>query len=288
MCTRPLHYFESNLIDNETGKKPGFITGYQVKLAGFRLFAKHGIACTETYLAKPVEVPCGKCPECRKALKMQWVARAVAELETSKHAYFLTLTYDNDHLPSDFMCHKEHIQVFLNRFRKNNKTRYLIVGEHGELSNRPHYHAILYTENPIDDLIPVNKSKTLPLYESDKVTKQWQNGIVKIGVAYPQAIAYSVGYLVSKEKKTAFKMQSQGLGYQFFSGLNRRYVLSDMHGHEMIVSLPRYLKKKYDLNFDYDDSLNSIKWHNEVVASGLKEETYRDFKEYLEESKLQK
>lgn len=280
MCTRPLHFFRSNIPD-ENGKYPGFITGYQRDLVGFKDFAKHNIKCTSTYLCSPIKVPCGKCPECRKALKRQWVARTVAEMETSPFSYFLTLTYDNEHLTD---CNKKDIQEFLNRFRYKNKTRYLVVGELGDKTNRPHYHAIIFPEKPIDDLERINNSKVLPYYKSNKVASQWQKGNVMITEASPSTIAYTVGYMVSKKKKTTFKMQSQGLGYKFFEDLKKTYILSDNRGHEMIVGLPRYLKKKYGLDFELNDFLLNLRWSNEVKTSGLDEESYRTHKEFIEEA----
>lgn len=281
MCTRPLHFFRSNVKD-ENGKYPGFITGYQRNTMPATEFWKRGLPCSDTFVSVAIKVPCGKCPECRAKRKREWIMRTIAEMETSDYAYFVTLTYDNDHL---IQCNKEDVQKFLNRFRKHNKCRYLFVAELGSESNRPHYHAILFPEKPLTDLERINNSKTLLYYRSNFVERCWDNkGFVQIAEANAATIAYTVGYMVQKEKKTVFKLQSQGLGYEYFKDLKKSYVLSDSRGHEMITSLPRYLKAKYNLDFDVNYYLLGQSWRNEVKLSDMSEEQYRCFKEYLQEA----
>lgn len=53
--------------------------------------AKHGV--------NHVPVPCGRCYLCRKRRVAQWSFRLLKELEVSISAYFVTLTYDNNHVP---------------------------------------------------------------------------------------------------------------------------------------------------------------------------------------------
>lgn len=64
--------------------------------------------------------------------------------------YFLTLTYNNEHLPKCGIF-KEEIQLFLKRLRIkldrlniSHNLRYVAVGEYGSKSKRPHYHMILW------------------------------------------------------------------------------------------------------------------------------------------------
>lgn len=44
-------------------------------------------------------VPCGKCSACLNAKSVNWVERLNAECSVSKYVVFVTLTYDNHHLP---------------------------------------------------------------------------------------------------------------------------------------------------------------------------------------------
>lgn len=96
-------------------------------------------------------VPCGKCELCRDKKSREWSFRAICENATSTSMpYFLTLTYNNEHLPKCGIF-KEEIQLFLKRLRikldrlnVSHNLRYVAVGEYGSKSKRPHYHMILW------------------------------------------------------------------------------------------------------------------------------------------------
>ena len=45
------------------------------------------------------EVPCGKCAECMKSQQNFWYLRFLEESKQWKYVYFVTYTYDNDHIP---------------------------------------------------------------------------------------------------------------------------------------------------------------------------------------------
>lgn len=102
-----------------------------------------------------IDVPCGKCIACLSNRKNNWVFRLKKEFDKSFSASFLTLTYDDLHLPRNelgvnVLC-KKHLQDFLKRLRinferqgYNNKIRYFAVGEYGSQTLRPHYHLILF------------------------------------------------------------------------------------------------------------------------------------------------
>lgn len=63
---------------------------------------------------------------------------------------FVTLTYDDDHVPLDRdgvpQLHKPDVTRFLEKFRyrSNQPVRYLAVGEYGSQTWRPHYHLVLF------------------------------------------------------------------------------------------------------------------------------------------------
>lgn len=62
-------------------------------------------------------VPCHKCPLCNEKKAQQWSFRALCESYTSnKQAYFITLTYNNEHLPKNGVFPEE-IQLFFKRLR---------------------------------------------------------------------------------------------------------------------------------------------------------------------------
>lgn len=76
---------------------------------------------------------CGHCLACKIQRSREWSFRLSLEAHYWKDASFLTLTYKNDSLPADKSLHKEHLQKFFKRLRKdlNSPIRYYAVGEYG-------------------------------------------------------------------------------------------------------------------------------------------------------------
>ena len=79
------------------------------------------------YTDKPIQVPCGQCIGCRLEYARQWTDRCekelmhphlpliqdgkkVRQLEYRQESCFLTLTYDNEHLPDDKGLNKSDLQ----------------------------------------------------------------------------------------------------------------------------------------------------------------------------------
>ena len=90
-----------------------------------------------------IQVPCGKCLECRIQHARAWADRCVVEAKQYDDNYFVTLTYDDAHLPAKNSLVPDDLQKFMKRLRKhfpNNKIRFFACGEYGDTSWRPHYH----------------------------------------------------------------------------------------------------------------------------------------------------
>ena len=120
-------------------------------------------------------VPCGKCPECIKDKQNEYVIRTVEESHKKGNPWFITLTYSEDTVSFLYeedesgMYNKvtgelvtddeENHRVLNNKDITNWKKRvrrhieyhtgkkldfsYLICGEYGPRTHRPHYHGIL-------------------------------------------------------------------------------------------------------------------------------------------------
>lgn len=162
-----------------------------------------------------LEVPCGKCENCRKRKRNDYFVRLVAEYEDvircNGTAFFFTLTYNNDNLPfyEDIPCFSlDDIQKYLKRirtyaFRKFNiplKTiKYFITSEVGDKYNRPHYHGILFVRYPLD-------ATQRYLFKEEIVRACWHHGFVNFGrklegvkekgvIQSPAALRYVVKYV---------------------------------------------------------------------------------------------
>lgn len=142
--------------------------------------------CKDPYIINGMACPCTKCMPCRFNRRRLWTHRMM--LETMKHSEccFLTLTYDDDHLPSGGTLVPRDVQLFLKRLRKAVAPlviRYFFVGEYGDKTQRPHYHAAIFG-------IGTGFTKL--------VEKAWGLGHCMLGDLNLHSAQYIAGYTVKK------------------------------------------------------------------------------------------
>ena len=101
--------------------------------------------------AEPLTVSCGKCVSCLIERRHDWQKVLYAENMMHSRSCFLTLTFDDIHMPFDFSIDVAYVQKFIKRVRKRYKVRYYHVAEYGEITHRPHHHLILYGVDFMDD-----------------------------------------------------------------------------------------------------------------------------------------
>ncbi|AXL14724.1 replication initiator protein [Microviridae sp.] len=149
----------------------------------------------------PTPVPCGQCIGCRLDHSRDWALRCVLEASLYDDNCFLTLTYDEDHLPGDRSLVKPHFQKFFKRLRKKyepRKIRYFMCGEYGENLGRPHYHAIIFNYRPDDcELFEPSRSGE-DQYTSATIQSLWGKGLCTIGEVNYQTAAYTARYCLKK------------------------------------------------------------------------------------------
>ena len=124
-------------------------------------------------------LPCGKCLHCRITRVNEWVTRLYAQEKYSKNVYFITLDYssfcmsdpsarllaaethavkhnininDKEGFHPLLLC-RNHLQDYFKRLRKNTgkKFQYFACGEYGSTYNRPHFHAIIFSDDFFTD-----------------------------------------------------------------------------------------------------------------------------------------
>ena len=128
--------------------------------------------------------PCGQCMPCRIRRREEWTGKILLESTRWNWNSFLTLTYSPDTLPQDRSVSVKEAQDFMKRLRINlqrtgrESVRYFIVGEYGEETWRPHYHAIIF------NLPCTEESRTL-------VEKSWKKGFVSISALNPARARYA-------------------------------------------------------------------------------------------------
>lgn len=260
---------------------------------------------------------------CRINFRRIWSHRILLESLCHHSNSFLTLTYDEEHLPIDGSLIPRHTQLWLKRFReviKPVKFRYFLVGEYGDLSQRPHYHAALFGVGP---------------EQQDIVRETWGMGHVFLGDLTLQSAQYIAGYVT---KKMTSKSDSRLNGrHPEFSRMSLRpgigatavpsissSILDSLHGCKLLSdlgdvptslnhgtrSLPlgRYLRQKLreEIGYEKDTEYQKIRKSDErfikessemllMYSTWLKAEKIKDswpafyeFKEVLKNSEAQK
>lgn len=91
--------------------------------------------------------PCGKCVPCVYRDKRVWTHRILLESFLHASSVFVTLTYNDQHLPADGCLVPGHLQLWLKRIRKSlapERVRFFACGEYGGTTWRPHYHLAMF------------------------------------------------------------------------------------------------------------------------------------------------
>lgn len=135
-------------------------------------------------LTEYIEVPCGSCYECKKEKARKWSFRCLFEALEYDENYFITLTYDDDHLAWNHGI--KDLQDFLKRLRHYRPFRYFACMEYGERTHRLHFHLLAFGLH-LDDLKRWSGGN-MPLYTSSLLEKEWNKGFVSVGVASPAAV----------------------------------------------------------------------------------------------------
>lgn len=277
-CYHPLKAIESGKTVN--GKR-----NLKILSAGFldEWRVRNGKPFPEEHL---ITLPCGQCLGCRLDYSRQWANRCMLELEYHDSAYFMTLTYDNDHVPVSYypdpntgealealtLC-KRDCQLFMKRLRRSfsaDNIRFFMSGEYGSTTFRPHYHAIVFGLH-LNDLNPYKRSpQGYQYYTSEALQKVWSIDGVPIGFAVVGEVtwdtcAYTARYVMKKltgdlsEVYSYYNIQPEFTLMSRRPGIARQYYDDhpDIYEHQFInlstekgglkFAPPRYYDKLFDL-----------------------------------------
>jgi hypothetical protein len=181
-CYSPIVGYRAKYVNPKTGKRP-------------IVFKRD-----QGYVDMPVELPCGRCIGCRLDYSRDWAVRCVHEASMHQENMFLTLTYNDDHLPDDRSISVREMQLFLKRYRKHTdkKIKYFACGEYGGEYGRAHYHALIFGDRMTDlKLHTINKNGD-NIYRSEILNKIWGKGFTWIGEVTFQSAAYVARYVMKK------------------------------------------------------------------------------------------
>lgn len=259
-CYRPMYGAYQGL--NDAGKPSYKILGAGAKWDGHPM-----------YHPKDIGIPCGHCIGCRLDKSRQWADRMMLELDHSKTAVFVTLTYDNDHVPIGMidpngvpvytLC-KRDVQLWLKRLRKylpDKHIRYYIAGEYGPKTLRPHYHGIIFGLDLSDIFGLVQYGKNAfgqNYYTSPWFEKLWKCGYVSIAPVSWQTCAYVSRYVTKK-------LSGDAAGYYAANNIEPEFAVMSLKpgiGGYFAVDHPELLGKTYQ----YIDDPNGVRHVNKVAT----------------------
>lgn len=151
---------------------------------------------------RPLDIPCGQCVGCRVARAQEWSLRCVHEASLHARNCFVTLTYRPEDLPADGSLNKAHWQLFAKRLRKRvGRFRYLHCGEYGDRSYRPHYHALLFGLDFMDDAVLWKEQGGNRTYTSKRLEATWKLGFCTVSALTRETAEYVARYTLKKVSK---------------------------------------------------------------------------------------
>lgn len=159
--------------------------------------------------------------------RQEWVFRLKEEYKASIFSIFVTLTYDDAHLPADQSVNKADVVKFHKRLRKHfppGDMRYYVVSEYGDHTFRPHYHGLYFFQHFYDMDFIYNT-----FFES------WKNGFIKFGNVEEGSIVYCTKYclkhkILPEGKKSTFRLISKmngGIGISYLQKMSDYHVQTE-------------------------------------------------------------
>lgn len=207
-----------------------------------------------------LSVDCGHCVNCmiKKQSALEFLAKKelLSKYLNNQGASFVTLTYDDTHLPKNELglvtLKRRDVQLFIKKMRRNmeyhNKKipfKYIYCGELGSEGARPHYHIIFIG---------------LTEYQVKQYTKKlWDKGLCDIGVLAQGGIRYVLKYMTKALPPKDVKELRENLNVQnpfvYHSvGLGKEWILQNMDkivedGFSFNINGKKQLFPKYIMRF---------------------------------------
>lgn len=178
----------------------------------------------------------------------------------------MTLTYDQEHLPPNGGLRYRDLTLFWKRLRKRyGKLSYFAVGEYGDESLRPHYHACLFGHDFREEAIRI-RTDPHPLWISLELTATWGHGHVAIGSLTFETARYTASYLQKKLAK------------------NKRYVTTDQVTGELIpLEQPRSFMSRNLARSWWEQWGRQVTAHDYCIINARKQKPPKAYDRWLGE-----
>lgn len=143
------------------------------------------------------------------------------EAQLHEQNCWITLTYNDEHLPEHNTLRYRDFQLFLKKLRKHaarkfaggsaplhppnspaiaspQRIRFYVAGEYGDQRLRPHFHACLFGYDFNDKQYFTTTETGGKLYTSETLNKIWAKGHTTIGALTFESAAYTARYIMKK------------------------------------------------------------------------------------------
>ena len=238
-CTNPLRAFDTGYKNEESGKPIYYISSRKENFIHKPINAfvaksqKPKDVYADILIKDFIEVPCGKCQSCRLDYSKEWMQRCMLEQQLWEHNEMLTLTYNDDNLPTQQgidtktgevieqpTLNKEDVQKFLKNLRRywkyhydQENIRFYMCGEYGDLKGRPHYHLLMFNFEVHDKEFFKYSKKGFKMYHSQVIEDIWGKGHIELNEVNADTCAYVARYIMKKQKgpgaKEAYEIKGQ-------------------------------------------------------------------------------
>lgn len=143
--------------------------------------------CAKPFRVGVAEYGCGQCMPCRMNRRRLWQTRLMLESYQHEACAFVTLTFSEEHLPTDGSVSVDDVQRFIKRLRfriSPRKIRYYAVGEYGDHHGRAHYHVLVFG-----------------CADPEVFRECWPFGLVHVGTVTPSSASYVASYVTKGATK---------------------------------------------------------------------------------------
>lgn len=288
-CYKPLirYQFNNLLVGRADGRKtPKGVIIPNSQLSKFEL--EHRLELSNGDITVQ-NIPCGKCIGCRLDKSRDWATRCMLEASECE-SYFVTLTFDDAHIPKDGSIRKEHLQKFMKDLRNHFKRKYnddgirfYGVGEYGSESGRCHYHVCLFNIHLRDlNFYKITRDYDT-LYTSEELFNIWKNGFVVVGDLTWQSAAYVSRYCTKKiygdkatehyegrEPEFSLCSRRPGIGGKYYADYNSIIYRDDSiicpkkDGSVLRLKPPKYFDRL--LREENEDFYNDLKLERQDIG----------------------
>lgn len=225
-----------------------------------------------------IEIPCGYCILCRQEYARQTAVRIHHEGSMHEEGAFITLTYNDQNIPEHNSLHYEDIHKFWKRERQRLwrqhtiKIRHYTVGEYGDNTYRPHYHACVFGYGYLKNRIIIRETPLL--WTTLELEKAWGLGNVSVGALDYTTASYTASYITKKLRS------------------KQQYVRVDEKTGELIkLEQPRAFMSDNLGKTWWDKYGKYLETNDQIVINGMKQKPPKAYDKWLgkkDEKKLEK